>query len=86
MVGEHHRLNKHERHKLWETGKDREAWHTAVHEVTKSWTRLKRLNNNDLTQFSEYYLYHGISYQSKATEGYALVIREAFMEGRGFVL
>ena len=26
--------------KLWEIVKDREAWHTAVHRVTKSWTRL----------------------------------------------
>ena len=26
--------------KLWEIVKDREAWHAAVHEVTKSWTRL----------------------------------------------
>jgi len=24
--------------KLWETVKDSEAWHTAAHEVTKSWT------------------------------------------------
>ena len=24
--------------KLWEIVKDREAWHTAVHGVTKSWT------------------------------------------------
>ena len=24
--------------KLWEIAKDREAWHTAVHGVTKSWT------------------------------------------------
>ena len=26
--------------KLWETVKDREAWHAAVHAVTKSWTQL----------------------------------------------
>ena len=24
--------------KLWEIVKDREAWHSAVHGVTKSWT------------------------------------------------
>ena len=26
--------------KLWEMVKDREAWHVAVHGVTKNWTRL----------------------------------------------
>ena len=26
--------------KLWEVVKNREAWHTAVHGVTNSWTRL----------------------------------------------
>ena len=28
--------------KLWEIVKDREAWHTAVHEVTKSQTLLTK--------------------------------------------
>ena len=26
--------------KLWETVKDREAWHVVVHGVPKSWTQL----------------------------------------------
>ena len=26
--------------KLWKMVKDREAWHAAVHGVTKSWTQL----------------------------------------------
>ena len=26
--------------KLWELLRDREAWHSIVHEVVKSWTRL----------------------------------------------
>ena len=27
--------------KLWETVKDREAWHAAVHGIEKSWTQLR---------------------------------------------
>ena len=33
--------------KLWEIVKGRGTWCPAVHEVTKSQTRLKSLNNND---------------------------------------
>ena len=35
--------------KLQKMLKDREAWHAAVHRITKSGTRLKWLNNNELT-------------------------------------
>ena len=28
--------------KLWEMAKDREAWHVAVHGVTKSWTQFSK--------------------------------------------
>ena len=38
MVGWHHRLNGHEFEQLREMVTDREAWHAAVHGVTKSLT------------------------------------------------
>ena len=40
MVGWHHRFNGHEFEQIWEIVKDREAWHAAVHGVTKSQTQL----------------------------------------------
>ena len=40
MAGWYHRLNGHELSKFQEIVKDREAWRAAVHEVTKSQTRL----------------------------------------------
>ena len=45
MVRWHHQLNGHEFEQVWEMVKDREAQHPAVHGVTKSGTRLSRLNN-----------------------------------------
>ena len=46
MVGWHHRL--HGRESEQALGllmvMDREAWHAAVHEVAKSWTRLSDLS------------------------------------------
>ena len=40
MVGWHHQLQDMGLSKIREMVKDREAWHTAVHEVAKSWTWL----------------------------------------------
>ena len=36
MAGWHHQLNGHESKKILGDSEDREAWHVAVHEVTKS--------------------------------------------------
>ena len=40
MVGWHHQLMDMGLSKLQEMVKDREAWHTAVHGVAKSWRQL----------------------------------------------
>ena len=47
MVGWHHRLNGHEFKQALEVGNGQgEAWHAAVHSITKSWMGLS--NNNSL--------------------------------------
>ena len=50
MVGWHHRLNGHEFEQLQAIVKYRAVWRAAVHGVTKSQTRLKRLNSNNMDE------------------------------------
>ena len=40
MVGWHHQLDGREFEQAPGVGDGQEAWHAAVHGVTKSWTRL----------------------------------------------
>ena len=42
--------------KLQEMVKDREAWCSAVHGVTKSWTRLSDYNNNSLMSMCQAFI------------------------------
>ena len=40
MVGWHHQIEGHESEQTPEMVKEREAWHAAVHMITKNWTQL----------------------------------------------
>ena len=41
MVGWHHQLDRHETEQFWELVMGREAWHAAVHGITKNQTHLR---------------------------------------------
>ena len=65
MVEWHHWLDGHELSKLRELVMDREAWHAAVHGVTKSWTRLRdwtELNPSVEKKKGEILKYHCLSW------------------------
>ena len=57
--GWQHWLNGHELSKLRETVKDREAWHAAVHGVTKSWTWPSDWTKTSLETFSKVFMITG---------------------------
>ena len=55
--------------KLWEILKDREAWHTAIHGVTKSWTQVRDWTNKQipLTYFTHLSVRQEVSWEQEAT-------------------
>ena len=55
MVGWHHWLNGLNLSKLWQLVMDREAWHAAVHGVTKSRTWLSNWTELNWTERERYY-------------------------------
>ena len=57
MVGWHHWLHGQEFGKLWETVKDREAWHVAVHGAAKSQTWLSMRGWGPMTGLMSLQLY-----------------------------
>ena len=88
MVGWHHRLNGHEFEKATGYGKDREAWHAAVHGLTKNqaqlsdWTaaimktgKLTILRSQELENYSLWVkLTHSLIVKKKCRLGTATLI------------
>ena len=58
MAGWHPRLMDMSLSEFPELVKDREAWHAAVHGVSKSRTRLSNLTELIRTEYSTAYRYH----------------------------
>ena len=56
MVGWHHWLNGHEFEKASGVGDGQEAWHAAVHGVTKSGTQLRDWTELDKRLIKTYYV------------------------------
>ena len=61
VVRWHHRLNGHELNKLWEMVKDREAWHAAVHGVTKCRTQSSNWATRMWTPIGQRHMLHNHS-------------------------
>ena len=71
--------------KLQEMVKDKEAWHAAVHEVTKSQTWLSDWTATDLSEHSyyqgEYFAMYNSSWHPWICEVYRSDVHTVFMEG-----
>ena len=68
--GWHLQLDGHEFNKFWELVMDREAWHAAVHRLTKCQTHLRdwtELNWTELTYLGPLSCFHILSFPSQAS-------------------